>query len=791
VPFHSAFTDDSPTVAPAEDVQAQIKGLIEKLGSEDYETREAAAEELTKIGMPALDALAEATRSTDAEVAFRAEQILDTLLGGLTMDEFKDARQLMDQLRAATTLDAAAKLQQALYNYMPGIVTPLESLLGDANPIAQLIACRILAEVQDEKALQKIDFFLAEYEQYYDAGNLDAKDKWKSDVLKQAIGLLCNYPRQRATTVAEKYLRKPYIDIGIFAYGTWTEKRYDTFAAFARDGMLGNSYVSEYFIQIKDTRIVPFLKEQLAQEKDVESALRILGAVAPEDPETKQWCMKFVDNEKYFTTAVHTLLLFDRADAVKIMMAKLDSYIKAAENGEETPVNVVSSMLYSLRQIKEQESYELSRKQEQQRQVAQQGQPPQQQQDEGPTIDDKDYIALLKRAALTEQLQETALREIRSLQQKQRIQVLAELSQEWKGDPCKLLLALAETTAGAAAVYLDSAYPSRTGKDADYVKCLRIMADFEGKDATAYLLTKIPEIENTEAQLRMLSLIAMTRKAEMLPEIEKAFAGFEERHRKFLEEARKASGDADSAALETALAGDMFRLNFFLNMLGKDNSADLRAYVLKCDFVIPSMYIPSVNTWGIPGYSAGPAEMLLKFLKEDTDGLLHQHMREIVTDVLGREYLFDSELETPKDAPPLPGATNKYNPYGQELWLQLLAILLQVGDKEVQKEAASVLGKHASHPTALLVNLAVRLQSYERPAVVKLMRAYCQRIVDSQAKEDPMWNQMWNLANSLTPISVGREDFDPRMLRSDMRYSRYRRMNSLKGAKLILEQLIQ
>jgi len=122
---HTAYADDAKPADAAPDaaVRAQVKGLIEKLGAEGWEN---AAAELVKIGMPALDALDEATRSTDAEVAFRAEQILDTLLGGLTMDEFKDARQVMDQLRAATSLDDAAKLQQALYNYMPGIVTPLK-----------------------------------------------------------------------------------------------------------------------------------------------------------------------------------------------------------------------------------------------------------------------------------------------------------------------------------------------------------------------------------------------------------------------------------------------------------------------------------------------------------------------------------------------------------------------------------------------------------------------------------------------------------------------------------------
>lgn len=58
----------------------RIARLIEELGNARHAIREAAHNELTRIGYPALPALQKATASSDTEVSVRAGSILDTLL---------------------------------------------------------------------------------------------------------------------------------------------------------------------------------------------------------------------------------------------------------------------------------------------------------------------------------------------------------------------------------------------------------------------------------------------------------------------------------------------------------------------------------------------------------------------------------------------------------------------------------------------------------------------------------------------------------------------------------------
>ena len=56
--------------------EAQIAGLIRDLGSERFAAREAASDRLARIGLPALEALEQASRHADREIRFRAEQVL-------------------------------------------------------------------------------------------------------------------------------------------------------------------------------------------------------------------------------------------------------------------------------------------------------------------------------------------------------------------------------------------------------------------------------------------------------------------------------------------------------------------------------------------------------------------------------------------------------------------------------------------------------------------------------------------------------------------------------------------
>src|SRR5262245_50950385 len=59
--------------------QKVVKRLIDQLGSERFEDREQATQELSKLGRAALPSLKEATKSPDAEVRRRAQQLVEQL----------------------------------------------------------------------------------------------------------------------------------------------------------------------------------------------------------------------------------------------------------------------------------------------------------------------------------------------------------------------------------------------------------------------------------------------------------------------------------------------------------------------------------------------------------------------------------------------------------------------------------------------------------------------------------------------------------------------------------------
>ena len=63
--------------------EKRIERLIQQLGDDAYEKREAAQRELEAIGRPALPALRKATSHEDPEVASRAEAIVRAREAGL------------------------------------------------------------------------------------------------------------------------------------------------------------------------------------------------------------------------------------------------------------------------------------------------------------------------------------------------------------------------------------------------------------------------------------------------------------------------------------------------------------------------------------------------------------------------------------------------------------------------------------------------------------------------------------------------------------------------------------
>jgi hypothetical protein len=74
-----AFADNS-----SPPLMEEIKKLVERLGSQDFQEREAATKRLEEIGAPALDALRAACKSEDPETVKRAQEILRKVEKNLT-----------------------------------------------------------------------------------------------------------------------------------------------------------------------------------------------------------------------------------------------------------------------------------------------------------------------------------------------------------------------------------------------------------------------------------------------------------------------------------------------------------------------------------------------------------------------------------------------------------------------------------------------------------------------------------------------------------------------------------
>jgi WD40 repeat protein len=72
-----------PVALAADLDDAQIARLIKQLGSDDFQVREVATKRLAELGEPALPALRRASTSDDAEVRFRAAQIIPAIVAAI------------------------------------------------------------------------------------------------------------------------------------------------------------------------------------------------------------------------------------------------------------------------------------------------------------------------------------------------------------------------------------------------------------------------------------------------------------------------------------------------------------------------------------------------------------------------------------------------------------------------------------------------------------------------------------------------------------------------------------
>src|SRR5947209_7543798 len=75
--------------APPSGSKAEVERLIEQLGSDDFDEREAASKRLAEFGEPALDALHRALMSDDLEVRCRARRIVALMEKKLSYEQLR------------------------------------------------------------------------------------------------------------------------------------------------------------------------------------------------------------------------------------------------------------------------------------------------------------------------------------------------------------------------------------------------------------------------------------------------------------------------------------------------------------------------------------------------------------------------------------------------------------------------------------------------------------------------------------------------------------------------------
>jgi hypothetical protein len=306
-----------------------------------------------------------------------------------------------------------------------------------------------------------------------------------------------------------------------------------------------------------------------------------------------------------------------------------------------------------------------------------------------------------------------------------------------------------------------------------YEKTLRMILGADRKDLISCLLKNLSETENTDLQLHMLGIIASKRDKNLLPEVEKAFQGFEERHRKYLQqvlawigehfepristmsaECAKARELSDKISLERNLAAARFWLAFYLNVLGKDNGAEIREFMDKHDFGIPHLAVGCImiNDGRVMWDTISQSDFIVKMIKSDPDNVLAPKLREVMEKVLAQEYLWNATVAKPTDAPVLPFAPD-HPEWADIYWPELVKALVDTGDKEFVKSAASALDKHAANATENLFQLAFLLRDADRPAVAESLKKYFTENRSSLQVDISVWSSAANLAARLTECS--------------------------------------
>ncbi len=134
----------------------RIAALIGDLGADSYRVRQAASDELRRIGAPARTALEEATKSKDAEVRIRAEEILKDIRLGLSPDWPAEMIRLVrryDRLSEPERIEALARISRRLKGESAGLLLRRMVEGSGSEPVHAL---RCLEQIGTDAVYRKV-----------------------------------------------------------------------------------------------------------------------------------------------------------------------------------------------------------------------------------------------------------------------------------------------------------------------------------------------------------------------------------------------------------------------------------------------------------------------------------------------------------------------------------------------------------------------------------------------------------------------------------------------------------
>jgi len=129
-------------LGPAEinpDLNGRIVAAIRRLGDEQFAVREAATQELWGLGFAPEEALREAAKSPDAEVALRAKGLLDKIASGIFAETPPKVRQLVQGYQASNPFQKRDILDKLRVEKQPLIMLLLVASERDRNTQKALV----------------------------------------------------------------------------------------------------------------------------------------------------------------------------------------------------------------------------------------------------------------------------------------------------------------------------------------------------------------------------------------------------------------------------------------------------------------------------------------------------------------------------------------------------------------------------------------------------------------------------------------------------------------------------